>query len=72
MTRSDDQMPKQGPEATLPAQLAKEIERALEMMRRVKTAQAAQVKGEALETPGNKYELPEPPVYRVGGSGERD
>jgi hypothetical protein len=72
MYTSESNVKKPAPEATLPSPLAKEIERALEIMRRVRTAQSTQEKGEALETtPGNKYELPEPPVLRVGGSTER-
>ena len=52
----------------VPPSLAEEIEQVLEIMRRVRIAQAAQGKGEVVEFPGNKYELPEPLVYPVSRS----
>jgi hypothetical protein len=70
--RTEEATPKPVHGLPLNPRLAEEIDRALEMMRRVRTAQAAQEKGEVLETPGNKYELPKPPVLRVSTSSEGD
>jgi hypothetical protein len=66
--------PKQQPvsEPALPILLPKEIQEALELMRRVKTARAGQENPNAQETPGNKYILPEAPVLRVSGSTEHN
>ena len=72
MFPSESQSQQPTAEAPLPASLAEAIEQALEMMRRVRTAHLAQGKGEVLETPGNKYELPEPLVYPVSSSSHRE
>jgi hypothetical protein len=72
MTSSETQIQKPGREVPLPHPLAEEIERALEMMRRVRIAQVAQGKAAVVETPGNKYELPEPLVYPVSSSSHRE
>jgi hypothetical protein len=48
--------------------MVQEIEQALEMVRRVRTAETAKGKGEIWEVPGNKYELPDPVVYPEGAS----
>jgi hypothetical protein len=82
-THTDEGKPMSGPSSesqmhklihgvSTPPSLAEEIERALEIMRRMRTARAAQDKGDPQETPGNKYELPEAPVLRVSSSTERD
>jgi hypothetical protein len=66
VTRSETQAQKFTREA--PATLTEEIERALEMMRRVRTAHLAQGKGEVVYPPGNKYVLPKPLVYPASRS----
>ena len=71
MTPPESQMPKSIHGVAVPSSLAQEIEQALEMMRRVRTAQLARGKGEAVELPGNKYELPKPLVYPVSRSSDR-
>lgn len=58
--------------ASIPPQLAKEIEQALEMMRRVRIADLAQGKGEAVELPRTKYVVPKPLVYPVSRSRDRE
>jgi hypothetical protein len=50
---------------SVPPALAEELEQALEMMRRVRTAELAQGKGEVVYPPGNKYLIPKPLVYPV-------
>jgi len=57
-------------ETAITPALAEEIKRALEMMQRVRTAQAAQAHGQPWVPPGNKYEIPEPLVYPVSRSPE--
>ncbi len=52
--------------------LAQEIERALEMMRRVRTAHFAQGKDKAVELPRSKYLLSKPLVYPVSRSSDRE
>lgn len=46
--------------------LLKEIERALEMMRRVRTANPDQADKAVDEPPANRYVLPEPSILRTG------
>jgi hypothetical protein len=72
MTHSESKMQEPARVAPLPPSLTEEIQRALEMMRRVRTAQVAQGQGDAVEPPGNRYELPEPLVYRVTFSADHD
>ena len=67
----DQSTPKPVSELTTDSKLAEEIQRTLEIMGRVKTAQAIRAT-EVQETPGNTYLLPEPPVLRVSRSSERD
>ncbi len=72
MTLSESQMQKSIHGLPVPTALAEEIERALEMMQRVRTAELAQGKGKVVYPPGNRYEIPEPVVYPVSRStGER-
>ena len=57
------------PNSTLPPRhLAEEIERALEMMRRVKRVKLARGNQEIQEDYGNTYVLPEPIYYPVSKS----
>lgn len=70
MIPSESQSQKPAHEATFLPSLAEEIERALEMMRRVKIAHLAQGKGEVVYPPGNKYVLPKPLVYPVSRSSD--
>jgi hypothetical protein len=51
--------------------LSKEIEQALEMMRRVRAAQLAQDNGEAAQLPRTKFVIPKPLVYPVTRSSNR-
>ncbi|MGA2221130.1 MAG: hypothetical protein ABSH21_05000 [Verrucomicrobiia bacterium] len=46
--------------------LLKQIERALEMMKRVRTVDVAQADKAPKESHGNRYVVPEPVVLRVG------
>jgi hypothetical protein len=60
------------PEQTMDARLAEEIQRALEIMRRARIAQAARAE-EVEETPGNTFELPPWPfVFRVSNSSHQE
>ncbi|HYT89706.1 MAG TPA: hypothetical protein VEL76_13445 [Gemmataceae bacterium] len=68
MILSESQTQKPDREAPLPHPLAEEIERALEMVRRVKRAREAQGAKDVRETRGNTYVLPEPLVFRVSES----
>lgn len=72
MTPSDSQTSKSIHGIPVPLTLAEEIEQVLEIMHRVRIAQAAQAKREVEELPGNRYELPEPLVYPVTRSTDRE
>ena len=65
--------PKPRQNAEFQRTLAEEIQRSLEIMRRVRTSREAQQgKGDAISRPGNTYDLPELPILRVSVSVERD
>jgi len=68
MTTPENHSPKSIHGIPVPPSMAEEIEQVLEIMRRVRIAQAAQTKHEVEELPGNTYELPEPLIYPAGGS----
>jgi hypothetical protein len=72
MSPSESQMQKSIHGIPVPPALAEEIEQALEMMRRVRTAHLAQGKGEAVELPRTKYMVPKPLVYPVSRSSDRE
>jgi hypothetical protein len=65
MTSSEGQSVKTIHGLPVPPALAEEIERALEMMRRVRTAELAQGKWRVVEIPRSKYLMPKPLVYPV-------
>ena len=71
MITSESSITKQA-SGSIPPQLAEEIERALEMMRRVRIAHLAQGKGKAVELPRTKYVIPKPLVYPVSRSSDRE
>lgn len=68
MIHSDSQSQQSIHGIPVPLSLAQEIERALEMMRRARTAHLAQRKGEVVDLPEGRYELPEPLIYPLGRS----
>jgi hypothetical protein len=65
MPRSEGQSVRTIHGLPVPPELAEEIERALEMMRRVRTAELAQGKSRVVEIPRSKYLIPKPLVYHV-------
>ncbi len=70
--KTNDSIQKFAQDLPVDPRLAEEIKRAVEAMQRVKIARAAEAVKPVPVTSGNTYVLPEPLVFRVSGSSERD
>jgi hypothetical protein len=69
MDKVENNIVRERPVESLPsAAMAEQIQRALDMMKRVRAVNAEQGERALEESAGNKYVLPEPVVFHVGAA----